>query len=312
MKTTIGIDISKKTLEISNLDKFSSCENNKKDIEKFIKKVNKIDNLLVVFEPTGGYESLLSKSLSKSKIPFAMVSPRQVRSFANSMNVVKTDKIDAKMIADFAAIKKLEPMKPLSEKDIEAKELLTRRRQLIDMRTAESNRLENVSNSIMKEIKEHISYLNKKIEKIDKELESYVEVSDDNKRKAFILQSVKGVGVVLTRTILTLLPEIGTLSSKEIARLVGLAPINCDSGKMSKKRKTIGGRMEVKSVLYMCTMSAIRHNPVFKEFYNRLLKSGKLRMVALVATMRKLMVTLNAMIKNDTEWGLNKKPLLNK
>ena len=108
------------------------------------------------------------------------------------------------------------------------------------------------------------------------------------------------------------MPEIGTLNSKEIARLVGLAPINCDSGKMSKKRKTIGGRMEVKSVLYMSAMSAIKHNPVFKEFYNRLLKSGKLKMIALVATMRKLIVTLNAMIKNDTEWKLTKKTLLKK
>ncbi|RZL33929.1 MAG: IS110 family transposase, partial [Pedobacter sp.] len=258
---------------------------------------------MVVFEATGGYESKLMNALNDSPIPMAMVNARQVRSFADAMNLVKTDKIDAEIIAKFAQVVNI---KAQVKKDVNQKacdELISRRGQLIDMQTAEKNRLEHASKGILKEITAHISYLEKQIASIDKQLGEYIETNEVLKKNAKILKSVTGVGPVLTMTILSRLPEIGMLSSKEIAKLVGVAPINNDSGKMSKKRRTIGGRMDIKGVLYMATMSATQKNPVIREFYQKLVQSGKPKMVALVASMRKLIVILNSMIKHQTLWN---------
>ncbi len=305
MSTIVGVDVSKETLEIGNFIKLSSCSNDDKGISKFIKELKKAKVSLVVFEPTGGYESRLKNALNEAKIPIAMVNAKNVRSFADSMDLAKTDKIDAKIIARFAEVRGVQPQALPDPYQKEASALITRRRQIIDMRTAEKNRLENATEDITKNIINHINYLQKELDVIDSQLENYLKSNDKLNHKAVILQSTPGVGPVLTMTILTSLPEIGTLNDKQIAKLVGLAPMNKDSGKMQKKRTTIGGRTDVKSVLYMATMNASKHNSVIRDFYQRLIKSGKLKMVALVACMRKLIIILNAMVKNNTMWEEN-------
>lgn len=303
MTTIVGIDVSKNSLEISNVFGMNNCGNDEKSILKLVKELKRLKVSLVAFEATGGYESKLSNALSESCIPMALVNATQVRSFANAMNVAKTDKIDAKVIARFAEVMEIKPQIRLDNAHRECNELITRRRQLIDMQTAEKNRLEHASKVIAKEIKSHLSYLEKQIDNIDSKLQQYLESNETWKRKSEILQSVPGVGPVLTMTILSNLPEIGTLSNKQISKLVGVAPINKDSGKVNKKRTTIGGRMDVKSVLYMSTMSATKHNPILTKFYQRLIKAGKVKMIALVASMRKMITILNSMIKHDKSWN---------
>lgn len=303
MTTIVGIDVSKNSLEISNVSDMTNCLNDEKSIVKLINKLKKLYVSLVAFEATGGYEGKLSNALAKANIPMAIVNANSVRSFANAMNVAKTDKIDAKIIARFAEVAEIKAQSQPDPNQKDCNDLITRRRQLIDIQTAEKNRLEHASKVIAKDINSHLSYLEKQIDKIDSKLQQYLQSNESWKRKSEILQSVPGVGPVLTMTILSNLPEIGTLSNKQIAKLVGVAPINKDSGKVNKKRTTIGGRMEIKGVLYMATMNATKHNPILTNFYQRLVKAGKVRMVALVASMRKMITILNSMIKHDEIWN---------
>ena len=302
MKTIVGIDISKEKFDAFINNSSFIYSNDKKGISKLIKEIKKINLELVVFEASGGYESKLANDLADAQIPYSIVNATSVRRFAEAMGEAKTDKIDAKIISEFAAVKKVKPDIPATKEEKEISALVSRRRQLIDMKISESNRLENASTKISKEIKEHIIHIKKKIDKIDIELKNYQQNNKKWEEKGDIIKSVPGVGTVLTMTILTDLPEIGTLSNKQIAKLVGTAPINNDSGKKKSKMKTIGGRSKVRSVLYMAAMSASRNNPVIRDFYNRLVRAGKPKQVALVASMRKLIVILNAMVRNNSKW----------
>ena len=261
----------------------------------------------IVLESTGGYERRLVAALAGAGLPVVVVNPRQVRDFAKSTGqLAKTDKIDAHMLADFAA--RIRPdLKPLpTEEQEELRDFLTRHEQLVQMLVAEKTRLLQAEGQgrhvLRKKIKSHIKFLERELTMLDSDLDGTLRKSEVWREKDDLLQSVPGVGNVTSRILLGLLPELGTVSAGEISKLVGLAPFNRDSGKFRGKRHIRGGRARVRAVLYMATLVATRHNPVVKVWYQRLLASGKPKKLALVACMRKLLVVLNAMVKTKTRW----------
>lgn len=233
----------------------------------------------------------------------AVVNPRQARDFAKATGrLAKTDKIDAQILARFAAA--IEPS-PSVLPDQEAQALqaiLTRRRQLLLMLVSEKNRLLMAPEAVAKRIRAHIRWLEKELERIDRELEEAVQQSEVWRRNEELLRSVPGVGPVLARTLLAELPELGTITHKRLSSLVGVAPFNRDSGKIRGKREVWGGRAPVRATLYMGALVATRHNPTLKEFYERLLAAGKPKKVALVACMRKLLSILNAVMRDRAIW----------
>jgi transposase len=258
---------------------------------------------LVVLEATGGLERGAVAALAVRGLPVVVVNPRQVRHFAISKGILaKTDKIDARVIAQFA--ESIQPeIRPL--KDLEAQELdslVTRRHQIIQMVAAEKNRLHSAPGWTRKDIRRHIEWLEKRLGKIEKDLDRMIQNSPVWRVKEEILRSMKGVGPVLCRTLLSDLPELGTLNRQKIAVLVGVAPLNRDSGRFRGRRSIWGGRAEIRSVLYMATVAAIRSNPAIRAFHERLVKAGKAPKVAITACMRKILTILNAMLKNQTPW----------
>jgi transposase len=254
-------------------------------------------------EATGGYETPLAYALSKAGIPCAVVNPREVRLFAGATKkLAKTDTIDARVLAHFAALIKPEP-RPLSDEQTQELEaILTRRRQVIDMLTAEKNRLHMARKPVKEAVQAHIDYLEKELGQIDSNLKGRIEESPIRQEKYKLLLSVPGVGPNLSATLLIELPELGSLNRRQIAALVGVAPLNHDSGKMRGKQSTWGGRPQVRAVLYMAALVAARFNPIISEFYIRLCAMGKAKKVALVACMRKLLTILNSMLKHRVPW----------
>jgi transposase len=266
---------------------------------------------LVVIEATGGYERGLVCALQQACLSVARVNPRQARDFAKSLgHLAKTDRVDARCLRDFADVLARHkdrhkfitlPSDPQRE---ELVILMTRRRQLVDMRVAESNRLDTAGKAAKRSLLTVIRTLDKQIELIDREVQRHIDDHFDGQRK--LLESVKGVGPVTTLTLLAALPELGRLNRRAIAKLVGLAPFARDSGPSRGKRSIGGGRGEVRSVLYMATVSARTHNPVIRSFYERLVAAGKLPKVAMVACMRKLLTILNAMFRDTAGWDTQK------
>lgn len=266
---------------------------------------------LVVIEATGGYERGLVCALQQSDLAVARVNPRQSRDFAKSLgHLAKTDRVDARCLRDFADVLARHkdrhkfitlPSDPQRE---ELAILMTRRRQLVEMRVAESNRLDMAGKAAKRSLLAVIRTVDKQIELIDREVQRHIDDHFDSQRK--MLDSVKGVGPVTTLTLLAALPELGKLNRRAIAKLVGLAPFARDSGPRKGQRSISGGRGEVRSVLYMATVSARTHNPVIRSFYERLIAAGKLPKVALVACMRKLLTILNAMFRDSACWDLKK------
>lgn len=261
----------------------------------------------IVLESTGGYERRLVAALGGVGLPVVVINPRQVRDFAKSTGqLAKTDQIDAHVLADFAA--KIRPeIRPLPSKDQEElRELLTRHEQLMQMLVAEKTRLLQAEgqgrHTLRKKIKNHIKFLEREIIMLDSDLGDTLKRSEIWRESDDLLQSVPGIGKGTSRTLLGLVPELGTVSGGEAAKLVGLAPFNRDSGKFRGSRHIGGGRGRVRAMLYMATLSAIRCNPVVKLWYQRLLGAGKPKKVALVACMRKLLVVLNQMLKTKTRW----------
>ncbi len=257
----------------------------------------------VVVEATGGYESLVSSHLAAAGLPLAVVNPRQVREFARaSGRLAKTDRIDAQVLAAFAeAIRPaLRPLKDEATRELEA--LVTRRRQLVAMVTTEKNRLPGVPKALRRDIKAHIEWLEQRIRDTDNQLKLRVKSSALWRVKDDLLRSVPGVGHISAFTLLANLPELGSLSRRQIAALVGVAPFNRDSGTLHGKRTVWGGRAPVRAVLYMAAVSAMRCNPVIRTFYQRLTNAGKPPKVALTACMRKLLTILNAIIRTRTPW----------
>jgi len=303
----IGIDVSKAKLDIAwgSNGPLETIDNTDKEIAGLlIKKIEDRANTLIVMEATGGYESGLVDLLHESKLSLAVVNPRRVRDFAKGIGLdAKTDPIDAKVIAHYGEVVKPKEhvAKTDSEKTLEA--LVTRRRQLLDLTNQESNRLKQTRDkAIQKLIQQSIKTLEKQTKTVDRLIAEAVAADQQNARKIEILQSVKGVGVVTVSTFLAELPELGTLNRGQISKLVGVAPMNNDSGTKTGKRKTSGGRTSVRRVLYMATLVATRFNPKIKAFYIRLLAKGKPKKLALVAAMRKLITILNTLIKNDELW----------
>lgn len=301
----VGIDVSKLQLDVAVRpdNKRWSVANAEADIGKVIEVLNTLSPKVIIVEATGGMEIPLVTALSQATLPVVVVNPRQVRDFAKAVGrMAKTDRIDAEILAHFG-----EAVKPDARllKDEDTKmltALVTRRRQVIEMITAEKNRLGISPNVIHKDIQKHIEWLQKRLEDIDSHLDSAIRKSPVWREKDDLLRSVPGVGQVLSVSLITGLPELGSLSRRQIAALVGVAPLNRDSGLFRGKRTIWGGRAYIRAVLYMATLSASRFNPTICCFYRRLIEAGKKPKVALTACMRKLLSILNAIVKNRTPW----------
>ena len=309
----VGIDVSKDTLEVAAYPKKKDWQfqNNEAGINQLVQAFEEIDPVLVVMEATGGYETPLAYALNKAEIPCAVVNPREVRDFAKATKkLAKTDTIDARVLAHFAALIKPQP-RPLSDEQThELEAIITRRRQVIEMLTAEKNRLHMARKPVRDAIKAHIDYLTRELSHIDADLQGRIEESPTKREKYALLQSVPGVGPHLSATLLIELPELGSLNRRQIAALVGVAPLNRDSGAMRGKRSVWGGRPQVRAVLYMAALVAARFNPVISQFYTRLCAMGKAKKVALVACMRKLITILNAILKHHVPWHLDQAVLV--
>ena len=304
-KTYVGIDVSKNTLDLALHGelKTRNFTNDQPGIEKIVKLLKSLSPTLVVLEATGNYEFPIVAELGVGGVPTVVVNPRQIRDFARSAGVLaKTDILDARIIAWFAAAMQPAP-RPIPE--MEAQDLgaiIARRRQVVEMLTAEKNRLGNALKAVKPRIRAHIVWLEKELDDINASLRQKVKDSPVWQENDKILQSVPGVGPTLSTTLLAELPELGNLNRKQVAALVGVAPLNRDSGTMRGKRTSWGGRKTVRKALYMATLTATRFNPLIKRFYERLCTAGKVKKVAITACMHKLLTVLNAMSKNRSCW----------
>jgi transposase len=301
----IGIDVSKKLLDICVLPSGNTqkVENNQKGFERLIKRLEDFKGALVVLEASGGLQGPACAALYEAGFQVAVVNPRQVRDFAKALGILaKTDRIDAKVLATFAD--KVRPeAKPLKDKQSQyLSELMARRRQLLDMIVMEKNRLSRAGKSIKSKIKLNLQWLKRQLDELDQEIDDLIKSSPLWRAKEDLLTSMKGVGPVLSRTLLSSLPELGTLDRHSIAALAGVAPYNRDSGKYRGQRACWGGRKDVRNALYMAAVVAIRWNPVIKALYERLRADNKGFKVAIVACMRKMLVILNAMVRDNKPW----------
>lgn len=301
----VGVDVSKAHLDYAfyGTNEAGQVDNQPAGISKLVAECKARQVTLVVVEATGSLEMPVVAALLSAGVPTAITNPRQVRDFAKGLGkLAKTDKIDALTLAHFGLI-----VKPrvyvLPAADAQALEaLLTRRNQLLDMLTAERLRISSTHTSVRQRLEKHIEWLKAELAEIDKDLDQSIQHSETWKAKDRLLQSVPGVGRILSTAILAWLPELGLLNGKAIAALVGVAPFNRDSGLMRGRRMIWGGREQIRSTLYMAALSAMHCNPVIAAFYARLIKAGKPAKVALTACMRKLLTILNAMVKHNTTW----------
>jgi transposase len=303
-KVYIGIDISKDSLDVAVYasDKQWRFSNDQPGITSLCKMLVRLKPALVVFEATGGYEMPLYLSLDEASLPAAPVNARQIRDFARSTGkLAKTDSLDARVIAHFGyAVQPIPHPVPDTQ---ELKVAQGRRLQLIEMITSETNRLRGVPKALKTRIEAHIAWLKKELADTDRELKDMIEKDPVWREKDSLLQSTPGVGPTLSATLISQLPELGNLDRRQIAALVGVAPLNRDSGIFHGQRIVWGGRVHVRAVLYMATLVATRYNPVIRTFYQRLCSAGKRKKVALTACMRKLLTILNAMLKHRTPWS---------
>ena len=301
----VGVDVAKNTLDIavSNLKETRQFNNDHQGITSAVHYISSLKTARIILEATGHYEMPLAASLQTSRLPVVIVNPRQVRDFARATGVLaKTDSIDARILALFGLQVKPEIRLLRDQKAREMGNLLARRRQLIEMLTAEHNRLLQADDSIRQGIEIHIKWLEEAISTINNDLDRQIRNSPSWCEKDNLLKSVPGVGKVVSTTLLIELPELGILNRRKITALVGVAPLNRDSGTMRGKRTVWGGRAKLRAVLYMAALVGVRHNPIIAAFYQRLLNAGKAKKVALVACMRKLLTILNAMIRSKTVW----------
>lgn len=304
----VGIDVAKAHLDVAEGSTGALWEvaNDEVGIGEALRRLEVLAPALVVLEATGGYEVPVAAALGAAGLPVAVVNPRQVRDFAKSTGrLAKTDALDAHILALFG--ERMRPaVRPLP--DAEAQELsglLTRRRQVVGMLTAEKNRLHIAPTAVREDIHNHISWLERSLAKLNEELGDALRRSPLWREQEDLLRSAPGVGPVLTLTLVAEVPELGTLNRRQIAALVGVAPLNRDSGTLRGKRTVWGGRATVRAALYMATLVATRFNPVIRAFYQRLCAAGKPKKVALTACMRKLLTILNAMIKHRTAWQVD-------
>ena len=304
----VGIDVSKAQLDVA-LRPTNDCwqvDNDESGIASLVERLRTVQPTLVVLEATGGLEVPVTGALAEAGLPVVVVNPRHARDFAKATGrLAKTDTLDARGLAHFAEAVRPTP-RPLP--DAQAQELsalLTRRRQVVQMLTAERRRLQTAPQPIRADIQAHITWLTRRLACTDDDVAAASHASPLWRAKDELLQSTPGVGPILSRMLVAEVPELGGLNRQEIAALIGVAPLNRDSGTVRGKRAVWGGRAHVRAVLYMSTLAAVRHNPVLKTFYERLRAVGKAPKVALTACMRKLLTILNAMLKHQTPWHEN-------
>ena len=302
----VGVDVGKASLDVCIYEKSIHWqdENSPEGIKRILKRLAHYQVERLVMEATGRYEFLLAEAAHTKGLPICIVKPHAVRQFAKAINqLAKTDKIDAAVIAEFGA--KVQPtITPKKSKNLIAiKGLISRRRQVMCLRTQEMNRLGIMGKAFETSCRRLIKCFDLEVVRIEKKLAKYIGEQADWAEKQAILKSAPGVGDTLVYTILADLPEIGTLTNKEVGALVGVAPINRDSGKLRGRRRIQGGRASVRTILYMATLSAIQCNPVIKAFYRKLQAQGKHNKVAITACMRKFITMLNAMVRDQCEWA---------
>lgn len=302
----LGVDVSKASLDMawSRDDKVQRLANDKAGIEAVVAKAHQLEVQRITVEASGGWQLPLVAALLHAGLPVVVVNPRQVREYARATGTLaKTDRIDARVLCAFTLAVQ-PPLRPLKDQQAEAlSALLARRQQLLGMRTAEKNRLTlGATGLVRKNLKAHIKWLDRHLRDTDRELKQLIEASPAWQAKEDLLTSAPGIGNTTARVLIGQLPELGRLNHKQIAALAGLAPFNRDSGTLRGQRMIWGGRHEVRTALYMATVSAIRANPPIRDFYERLKSNGKPSKVALTACMRKLLVTLNAMLRDQIPW----------
>jgi len=308
IERAFGIDVSKDFLDLatSPTSPVQRLAHDSAGIEAIVEHAQRDRPDRIVVEATGGWESAVVATLAHAGLPVVIVNPRQVREFARaSGQLAKTDQLDARMLCAFALAVK-PPLRPLKDEQAQLlAALVTRRQQLLQMRTAEKNRLAlSTPGLVQRNLKEHIKWLDRHLKDTDRDIEQLIKVTPlwcDTER---LLEQIPSIGRITSRTLIAQLPELGSLNRKQIAALVGLAPFNHDSGTLRGHRIIWGGRAEVRQVLYMATMSAIRCNPPIRGFYRRLRANGKPGKVALVACMRKLLTVLNAVVRDRQPWSL--------
>ena len=301
----VGIDVSKQRLDVvvrPSGERFSES-NDDRGVRRVVSRLKALGCARIVLEATGGYEVMAAAALYAGGLPVVVINPRWARDFARSIGqLAKNDGIDADILARYAQLPELK-VRPLpDEQTRELQALCTRRAELIDMIVAEQNRLEHAPQRLHREINGHIDYLRKRLKHLEHDLDQMVRNSPLFAEKSALLSSVPGVGPVLCLSLLARLPELGRLNRAQVAKLVGVAPLDDDSGKRRGVRMISGGRADLRRVLYMAALSAIRANPVLREYYVHLRDQGKEGKVALVAVMRKLLLILNAIIKTNTPW----------
>lgn len=302
--TYIGIDVSKATLDVAHDDgTVQQVANETAGIAAFVKQLQTTAPALVVLEATGVYHHSVTAALLAAGLPVAVVNPRQVRDFARSTGqLAKTDRLDARMLARFAAV--MQPaVRPLpDDATLELAALVDRRRQLVDMLTAEKNRLGIARRTVKPSVQRHIVFLEKAIGAAEDDLERWIAQSPAWRAQEDLLRSVPGIGPQTARMLIAEVPELGYLSGREMAALVGVAPMARESGRWRGVRRCWGGRAHVRAMLYMATLTAIRWNPVIKAFYARLRAANKPKKLALIACLRRLITIVNAMVKTQQRW----------
>lgn len=306
----VGIDVSKRQLDVAEWGTrtVSQYSNNDKGILRLVQELKEASPTLIVLEASGGWEMTLATELAFAKLPAVVVNPTRVRDFARATGQwAKTDKLDALMIARFAQAVRPEVRVLRNEQQAYLAALIIRRRQVVEIMTAEKNRRGTTHGMISQRLEEHIAWLEEELRSLEEETSRFVRTNTVWQEKEELLRSVPGVGQVTAFTLLAELPELGTMNRQKIAALVGVAPFNRDSGPRRGKRRIFGGRAGVRRALYMSALVGSRSNPVIRAFYERLIANGKEKKVALAACMRKLLVILNAMLRDKKYW--NPKPI---
>lgn len=301
----VGVDVGKDNLDICIHEKQIHWQepNTPEGVRALLNRLAHYKVERLVMEATGRYQLLLAEQAYLKEIPVCIMKPQSIRSYAGAIDLLaKTDKIDAALIARFAAVIKPRPTPAKSKKLILIKDLLARRRQVMEMRTQEMNRLQIMGKSLASSCRRILITLDKEVARLEKQLDEQVEAEDEWADKKALLMTAPGIGNTMVYTLLADLPELGTMNNKQAAALVGVAPINRESGKLRGKRRVQGGRACVRTTLYMATLSATRCNPVIRDFYQRLVAAGKHKKVALTACMRKFVVILNAMLRDNMTW----------
>ena len=304
-KVFVGIDISKETLDLAIVGQEATWQLDRDEtgISQLVDLVTPMNPQLIVMEATGGLEIDIVTRLAAAGLPISVVNPVRVREFAKAIGqYAKTDRIDAQLIAHFADKIRPAAISRKSQQEVLLSALVRRRKQVIGVITAEKNRLHTTWEPLRERVAAHIAWLEEELEALGKEIYDLIQADPVWREKSMILQSVPGIGPVTAATLLAELPELGTVSRQKVASLAGVAPFNRDSGRRQGKRRTFGGRGQVRRALYMAALTASRRNPIIKRFYQRLLDKGKVKKVALTACMRKLLSIVNTMLMRMEPW----------